>query len=82
MKAILKGGKTIIELYEADKRALAKAEEILHFVGRNHDSETVASAVKMAREGIADVLRELSETPEVDTPKGDVKPSDAKTVAA
>ena len=74
MKAIVKAGKTIVELYEADKRALRKAESILRFIQRNSDNETTAQACGMAREGIADVLKENEE---VDTPSEDVKPGTA-----
>lgn len=73
MKAIVKAGKTIVELYEADRRVLRKAEAILRFVERNSDDETRAQACGMAREGIADLLRTNDE---VDTPK------DAKQSAA
>lgn len=74
MKAIVKSGRTIVELYEADRRALRKAEEILRFVERNSDDETRAQACGMAREGIADVLKRHED---IDTPAETAAPKGA-----
>ena len=82
MKAIPKGGKIAIELHQADRRALEKAREILDFIRRNHGSAERAELIEMAASAISTVLTEFAETPEVDTPKGSAKPSDAKVGTA
>jgi hypothetical protein len=77
MKAIPRGGKIVVELYEADKRVLRKAAAILKFVERNTEEETAAQVCGMGREAIQDVLARHTEAPEVDTPGEAVKPEAA-----
>lgn len=66
MRADLKGGKTVITLHEADKRALNKASEIMGFVGRNE--RRLVTVTDTVEKGIDCVLQSLcAVTPENDT---------------